>query len=138
MEAALLPIVLTVSAAFVVAVGWALNKWAGAVDQKVKNEYANDVLKRFGALVATVVKEVQQTVVDELKSSDKWTKETAKEAKDAALNKLKEYLGVKGLKEVMDILGVSDGSLLDRLLSSFIEAEVKDISSASEVPVSPR
>ena len=118
---------MALSAALVALIALAGRKWGLFVDSKVDNDYLNGALQRLGVLVATVVGELQQTVVDKLKSEDKWTAETAAEVKAEALANLKAYLGAKGLAEVMDVLGLSDGSLLDKLLGSLIESKISEL-----------
>lgn len=126
-EAIALPIVLTLAAALTALISWAVRKYGKFIDSKIDNDYFNRVLTQTVELVARVVKETQQVVVDELKEDGKWTKETAAEVKAAALAKIKEYLGEKGLKELADVFGLTDGTLLDELLSSFIESQVQEL-----------
>ena len=126
-EAIALPIVMSLAVALTALIAMALRKYGKFIDSKVDNEYFNRVLKQTVELVARVVKETQQVVVDELKEDGKWTKETAADVKKAALDKIKEYLGEKGLKELADVFGLTDGTLLDELIGSFIEAQVKDL-----------
>jgi len=126
-EALALPVLLALSAALIALLAWANKKLGSFVDSKVDNDYLNGVLKKLATLVTTVVQELNQTVVDKLKSDSDWNAETAAEVKALALANIKEYLGPKGLAEVMDILGLTDGSLLDKLIGSLIEAKVNEL-----------
>lgn len=102
------------------------SKW---IQEKVKNETASGILLRLDDAVLTVVRELQQTMVDDLKaaSSDgKLTKEERDEIKTKALGNLKSYYGTKGLKILAQVLGLSIGAEFDKFLSSKLEAKVKE------------
>jgi hypothetical protein len=122
----LIPLVLVISTALTLVLGWAARKYGLLVDSKVKNELAGGILHRLGEAAFRVVRELQQTVVEELKEDGEWDKEKAVEIKNLAIAKLKEYLGPKGLAEAMDILGLNEGGILS-LLGTLIEAEVHDL-----------
>lgn len=126
LESILLPLILTVSAILSIGIVWAVKKWSLFVDAKVSNDFANGVLKRLGDLAAMVVKDLQQTVVDKLKAEDKWTAKTAKDVKAMAMERIKLFMGTAGLAELIKVLGL-EGDALEKLLSSAIEAAVKDI-----------
>jgi hypothetical protein len=126
----LLPLVLVVSAALTLALGWVARKYGLFVDARIKNELVNGILQRLGEAAFRVVREVQQTVVDALKEGE-WNAEKAAEVKDLALAKLKEYLGPKGIAEAMDILGLNEEGL-DKLFGTLIEAEVHDLKADAE------
>jgi hypothetical protein len=126
-ESLALPVILSLAGALVALLAWANRKWGVFVDSKVESDYFNGVLKKLAELVTTVVLELKQTIVDQLKYDEEWDEETAAEVKAQAIAMLKEYLGPKGLAEVMEVFGISDGTLLDQLLSSFIEAKVAEV-----------
>ena len=96
------------------------------VDAKVENDLVNGILQRLGEAAFRVVREVQQTVVDALKEEGEWDAEKAAEVKDLAIQKLKEYLGPKGIAEAMEILGLNEDGLL-KMLGTLVEAEVHDL-----------
>lgn len=102
---------------------WLAIKYRSYIMTKIKNDRVQGILARLGDLAFRVVGEVNQTMVDDLKASGTWNAETAKSAKDAALTKLKSYLGAKGVAEAMDVLGL-DNAGLEALLSTFIESWV--------------
>lgn len=111
------------------ALTWAAAKAAELVRAKVKNEYLKGVLVRLDDAVFTAVKELQQSVVDEIKraSADgKITDEEKRRIKEKALTTVKSHLGNKGLAELAKILGLNGGGL-DGLLSSKVEAAVHDL-----------
>ena len=94
--------------------------------RKVKYEYAKDVLDRLGEFAILVVREMWQTVVQAAKAASpdgKLTSETAKEVKGAAIEKLKSYLGPKGISALLWLLGLSNKSL-EELLGGAIEAAI--------------
>ena len=83
-------------------------------------------------LVSTVVRDVAQTYVDDIKraaSDGKITSLEAAKARDDAFRHLTSYLGRRGLTMLERIFGVR-GATLDALLKSRIEAEVHAISHA--------
>jgi hypothetical protein len=70
-----------------------------------------------------------QTIVDDLKAAkaDGVLSDEEKAAiKAKALANLKSHLGVKGLKELLSVLGLDDASL-DKFLSSKLEASLHDV-----------
>lgn len=126
LESILLPLVLTLSAVLSLGIVWAAKKWSLFVDTKVGNEYVAGVLKRLGDLAAMVAKDLQQSVVDKLKADEKWTTKTAQDVKAMAMERLRLYMGTAGLAELVKVLGL-EGEALEKLLSSAIEAAVKDL-----------
>lgn len=119
-------IVLALSALLTLALGWLAVRYASWIKEKVKNSRVEGILLRLGEAVFKVVRELQQTVVDKAKASDEWNEEKAKEVKAAAIAKLKEYLGPKGIAEAMAVLGL-DMPGLEKLLGTMIESDVYDL-----------
>lgn len=120
------------------ALTWASVKLAELVRAKVKNEYLKGVLVRLDDAVFTAVKDLQQTVVDQIKAASadgKITDDEKKEIKRRALEAVKAHLGVKGLSEVGTILGLGGGAV-ESLLSSKVEAAVHDLRRAT--PAAPK
>lgn len=111
------------------ALTWAAAKLAQLIRAKVQNEYLKGVLVRVDDAVFTAVKDLQQTVVEQIKvaSADgKITDDEKKQIKDKALVVVKSHLGTKGLAEAAGILGLG-GAALEGLLSSKVEAAVHDL-----------
>lgn len=111
------------------ALTWAAAKLAQLIRAKVQNEYLKGVLVRLDDAVFTAVKDLQQTVVEQIKvaSADgKITDDEKKQIKDRALAAVKSHLGAKGLAEAAGILGLG-GAALEGLLSSKVEAAVHDL-----------
>jgi len=118
-----------VSPVLVAALTWAAAKLASFIRSKVDNEYLRGVLVRLDDAVVTAVKDLQQTVVAEIKAAtaDGKISETEKQRiKDAAVANVKSYLGTKGIRVLAEVLGLSGGTL-DSFLGSKVEAAVHDL-----------
>lgn len=89
---------------------------------KVHGTAAKAIFKKAQDAVSVAVKQVYQTYVSELKEANtdgKLTPEEKKNARDQAVAIAKSYIGMKGLKVILWIFGLSDEKLV-----SLIEAEV--------------
>ena len=117
------------------ALTWAAAKLAQLIRAKVQNEYLKGVLVRVDDAVFTAVKDLQQTVVEQIKvaSADgKITDDEKKQIKEKALGAIRSHLGTKGLAEAANVLGLGGGAL-EGLLSSKVEAAVHDLRRATPV-----
>jgi hypothetical protein len=111
------------------ALSWAAAKLATLIRSKVDNEYLRGALVRLDDAVLTAVKELQQTVVAEVKAASadgKIDDAERKRIKDTALANVKSYLGPKVLAVLAELLGLSGGTL-EQFLGSRIEAAVHDL-----------
>ena len=102
-------------------------KW---IRTKTSNEYLCGVMERLEKLANMIVKDVQQTVADELKKASKdgkLSREEMNQTFDAAFDLLKKYLGPVGLAELIRIFGIEQ---TDDFLKSKIEEAVHDINSS--------
>lgn len=111
------------------ALAWAAAKLAALIRSKVANEYLRGALVRLDDAVLTAVKELQQTVVAEVKAASadgKIDDVERQRIKEVALANVKSYLGPKGLAVLAELLGLS-GDTLERYLGSRIEAAVHDL-----------
>jgi len=111
------------------ALTWAAAKLAQLIRAKAQNEYLKGVLVRLDDAVFTAVKDLQQTVVGAIKDASadgRITDDEKRQIKEKALASVKSHLGTKGIGELAKILGL-EGSALDGLLSSKIEAAVHDL-----------
>ena len=121
-------------------VTWVAAKLAQLINARVKNEYLRGVLIRLddavaAGAVASVVREVNQVTVESIKSSSADGRLTASARdviKNAALQTVKAHLGAKGIAELSQILGL-DGSAIDRLIGTRIEATVHDLKAQARV-----
>lgn len=118
-----------VSPVLVAALTWAAAKLATFIRSKVDNEYLRGVLVRLDDAVVTAVKDLQQTVVAEIKAATadgKISEAEKQRIKDAAVANVKSYLGTKGIRVLAEVLGLSGGAL-DSFLGSKVEAAVHDL-----------
>ena len=123
------------------ALAWASARLAQYITAHVKNTYLKNALVRLDDAVFSAVKELEQPVVAEAKATNSDGKLTAADRdriKRAAMDKVKSYLGMKGLAEIGTILGLSPEGLAG-VLGTRIEAAVHDVRAvtnaiASKVP----
>jgi hypothetical protein len=121
------------------ALTWAAAKLAQLIRAKVKSEYLRGALVRLDDAVFTAVKDLQQSVVEEIKAASadgKITEDEKKRIKEKALASVKSHLGTKGLSELATVLGL-DGGAIEGFLSSKVEAAVHDLRRASAVNGAP-
>lgn len=112
-----------------VGITYAVTHLASLIKAKVANTTLQNILIRTDTIVFSVVKELAQTVVDTAKAGaadGKLAGDIAADVKAQALMKVKSYLGQPGLDALMEILGIKDMPTADALLSSKIEAAVRD------------
>ena len=108
---------------------WLGTRVAALIQARVTNEYLRRVLIRLDDAVFTAVKDLQQTVVAEIRiaSADgKISDVDRRRIKAAAIANVKSHLGAKGIAEMGRILGLGNGAL-DGLIGSKVEAAVHDI-----------
>ena len=115
------------------ALTWAAAKLAQLIRAKVKSEYLRGALVRLDDAVFTAVKDLKQSVVEEIKAASadgKITDDEKKRIKEKALASVKSHLGTKGLSELATVLGL-DGGAIEGFLSSKVEAAVHDLRRAT-------
>jgi hypothetical protein len=111
------------------AVTWVAARLGQWINARVRNEYLRGVLVRLDDAVLGVVREVHQVTVDALKAATidgKLPPGARESVKQAALNAIKAHLGVRGVGEVVRVLGLSTEGV-DRLIGTKIEAAVHDL-----------
>jgi hypothetical protein len=94
---------------------------------KAKNQAVQMVLLKIENMVFTVVREMEQTVMDEIRkaSADGVITDAEKRAiKEAALGKLKSYLN---FSEIARILGLGSSDKAQALIESKIESAVQQV-----------
>lgn len=119
-----IPAIFTVLAAVVT---WAGKSLINLIDAKAKNQTVAGILARLSATVETAVLDVNGTMKAQFaKASEDGviTPGEAAQLKAAAIAKIKEHLGPKGIGELTTVLGVN-GSLLDSFIGSHIEAAIE-------------
>lgn len=87
-----------------------------------KYDGLNRVIDQVQIVVTTVVQSVNQTFVDDLKKAKKFTKESATEAKNKALEMAKELITEETANAIEQIYGN-----IDIYLDSLIENTVKEL-----------
>jgi len=108
---------------------WLAARAAALISARVEGELLRGVLIRLADATLTATKELQQTVVDEIKAASADGKISAAERqriKAAAVANVKSHLGRKGVAELARILGLADGAL-DSLIGAKVEAAVHDL-----------
>jgi len=85
---------------------------------------------KLETLTKGAVMEIEQTVVRKLKADEKWTPETARFARDSALEIVKRQLGQKGLAELQGCLGLALKDI-EGLIRTKIETTVQSSGSGS-------
>jgi hypothetical protein len=100
---------------------------ARLINAKVRNEFARGALLRLNDAVATIVRETQQTTIDDLKDAAKDGKVDKAELDDIqaqAADRVRAYLGKRGIAEVERVF---DRDQIEAVIKSKIEAAVLDL-----------
>lgn len=105
---------------------YVLKKVADFLSAKTKSSSLRSFWQRADDLAERVVKETYQATVKPLQDAGTWTPAAGVAAKQAAVSKLKSYLGPEGLKMLEYLIGVGDAKTLDAFLATFVEAAVHD------------
>lgn len=106
--------------------GWALTQLGRWLANKTSNEWLTHSYMRLRTAIMVAVGEVQQTYVDAIKAASADGKLTEMEksvAQQKAVDAAKSYLGPKGVKQLIAVLGVDD-ALLDRYIRGNVEAAI--------------
>ena len=90
--------------------------------QLSKYDGLNQVIDQVQSAVTTIVQSVNQTFVDDLKKSGSFTKESATEAKNKALEMAKELITEETANAIEQVYGN-----VDVYLDSLIENTVKEL-----------
>ena len=108
---------------------WLATRLAALIRSRIANEVLQGILLRVGDAVITAVKELDQTVVAEIKATSadgRIGPEERQRLKDTAVANVKGYLGRGGVDQVGRILGLGNASL-DGFIGSKVEAAVHDL-----------
>jgi len=100
----------------------------------VRNERLRAVLQRLDDAVVTAVKDIEQTLVAEAKAlaaDGKLSREDRRRLKEAAVRRIKTFLGSAGLKELGEVLDVWELSVED-FIGAKVEANVLDMKHAAQ------
>ncbi len=118
---------------------WLGDKLGDLILHRVKNEQLRRLLLRLDDMVLTVVKELHQTVVADLKAASadgRIDREERRRIKETAVRQVKTYLGAQGLEDLASSLGVWDMAV-DDLIGSKIEATVHDLKTSAAAMAEP-
>ena len=108
---------------------WLATRLAALIRLRIENEYLRGVLVRLDDAVLTATKELEQTVVAEIKAAaadGKISPAERERIKRTAITNVKSYIGPRGIAEVGRVLGLPDAAL-DCLITSKLEAAVHDL-----------
>ena len=114
---------------FLAALSWLSLRVAALINAKVHNERLHGILARLDDAVLMAVREVEQVYVSALKTGDadgNLTADERRQAKDAAIDAARSYLGERGLAELCKVLGLSYDDAT-RVVSARVEAAVYNL-----------
>jgi hypothetical protein len=100
---------------------------AKLINAKVRNEYARGALLRLNDAVATVVRETQQTTIEDLKAASEDGRidpEELEEIQANSLQRVRVYLGKRGVSELERVF---DRDAIEEAIKAKIEAAVLDL-----------
>jgi len=123
MDVVMLNVVVGVSGIVLALLGFGVYRATGWLKASTHNEQMQGVWDRLSKAAMRIVADVNQSYVEPLKKAGKWNDETAAEAKKKAIEKLRSYVGPKGLGVLAYVAGFEDENL-DDLLETFVESEV--------------
>lgn len=105
--------------------GYGVVKLNQLIAAKVKNEAIKGILSRLDQAALDAVKSVYQSYVEPLKAAGALDDAAKAKAKAAALENIKGFMGEKGIKEAMKVLGL-EGDKMDDALANKVEAVIAD------------
>jgi len=104
-----------------------LKRLADWLAGKTRSEALHRAIERTEKVVQTVVLDVSQTYVDDLraaKADGRLEKAEIAEANRRAMKRARVLLGSRGMAELKEALGDEAPELIEEILSSFMEAEL--------------
>lgn len=105
---------------------WLARAAAILITGRIEAGWAQDLLMRLNTQAYLIVTELQQTTIEALRKTNEdgvITAEEAAEIRQVALDRLKSYIGPRGLAEILKVLGLG-GQGLDGFLGTLIESAV--------------
>jgi len=117
------------------ALGWVATRLAQLINARIRSEETRGVLLRVEQVVFGAVREVQQTLVDDIKAQSPDGRLRAFDrtrVKEVALATVRSELGPRGLDELSRVLGTAPEAI-DQVLSTRIEAAVHEMRRRSPV-----
>ena len=116
---------------------WLSGVAASQIRARAKNEKLAGVLMRLNDSITTVVRSMNQTLVQEYRKAKvdgKLNKEEAEQIKGEALAEITELWGYKGMLEAQKVLGISEESLTKRIMHG-IEVAVAESKPSLPLPL---
>lgn len=123
MEDLIFELLYVLGGVIVTAIGAALTKLTNAWANKTDSEYLGGLIRRLDDLAILVVTDINQSFRKPREKIGEWTVESKRRALLNAKGALKSYLGPKGIKELLKLVG-GDQDALDALLESAVEGAV--------------
>jgi len=117
------------------ALGWVATRLAQLINARIRSEETRGVLLRVEQVVFGAVREVQQTLVDDIKAQSPDGRLRAFDrtrVKEVALATVRSELGPRGLDELSRVLGTAPEAI-DQVLSTRIEAAVHEMRRGSPI-----
>jgi len=117
--------------------GWVSVKLSGLIKAKTNNAMLEGVLVRLNDTIWAAVKDAEQTMRVELtkaKADGDITKEEYAHIKASVVANIRAHLGMKGLLEIMSVLGLDDNGVT-KLIGSKVEAAVLDMKEPTVNPL---
>ncbi len=108
---------------------WTAARLSRLIEARATEERVRGALLRLDHAVSTVVRELQQVTVDALKTASRDGKLGANVPsmlQRAALWRVRQHLGAKGIADLARVLGL-DAQSVDRLIGTRVEAAVYDL-----------
>ncbi len=114
--------------------GWGGTELVKLIRAKTKNSLVAGALERLVFSVETVVRSIDQVLVDAIRMAkaedseggSKITEDERRLIKNAATRELRSYYGARGWGELAKVLGLDSGGLAD-MTEGLIERKVKDL-----------
>lgn len=92
-------------------------------------------VSKIETVTKNAVDEVEQTLVRQLKAEEKWDGDTAKQARDTAVDIAKRHLGDQGIKELSGCMGHTAESM-EGMFRTYVEKHVRNMgSTGNESPL---
>jgi len=105
-----------------------IKQWLEGKAHAATFQCATDKLE---VVTRNAVWEVEQTLVRQLKSEDNWNVETAKLARDTAVQTAVRHLGKHGLAELKGCLGQTQ-EVIEGMIRTYIEKHVRGMGSSGD------
>jgi len=124
MQSVVLAVISALGAVLTATITLASKKALQWLDGKAHAATFQCAMSKIESVTRSAVDEVEQTLVRQLKEDDRWDVETARGARDTAVEIAKRHLGIRGMKELEGCLGHAQDSI-EGILRTHVEMYVK-------------